>query len=456
MILISIPKNIQMRGYQKDAVRAWFNHDGCGIFEMATGSGKTITGLCGMIKLLEQFHKANIPCGMVLVLPYKVLLEQWVEVLKDFGINPQICYESKNIWKNKLHELIRLFNQGSRDNLFIVTTNRTFYSDEFQSELNRIEGVYIFCVDEMHHFATDQAVALLPEKAHFRLGLSATLMSHWNDEGMQKLKDYFVNGVVYEFTLERAIREGFLTPYYYHPVFVELTPDEKSEYFELSAKIGKALVINKGSFDNEILQNLMFKRARLITSAENKIEILRAMSDKIIGTRYNLFYCGDQKEANERYVDKVNKVLSFEFNLKSHTFTSTEDKNTREFVLDRFAQGEIEAITAIRCLDEGIDIPQLRRAFILSSGTNPKEFIQRRGRILRRSPGKDSAEIYDFFVVPTLDPLEIQSLDTSELNIERKILNREFERFKEFADLALNKQNAYQKIIAIWELYNQN
>lgn len=455
MVQLSIPQHLQIRDYQKEAARAWLSHDGCGILEMATGSGKTITGLYGMIKLLEQFQKAGVPCGTVLVLPYKVLLEQWVDILKDFGIYPQICYESKSIWKSRLTELIHLFNQGSRDNLFIATTNRTFYSDEFQEELSMIESEYIFCADEVHHLATNQAIALLPEKASFRLGLSATLMSRWNDEVMQELKAYFKNGVVYEFSLERAIHDGYLTPYSYHPVFVELTPEEKYEYFVLSAKIGKALAISKGSFDDEVLQNLMLKRARLITSAENKIETLRTMKDKIAGTRYNLFYCGDQKEANERYVEKVNKVLSFEFGLKSHTFTASEDKQTREYILDSFTKGDIEAITAIRCLDEGVDIPQLRRAFILSSGTNPKEFIQRRGRILRRSPGKESAEIYDFFVVPTFDQLEIRGMDESELAVERKILNREFERFKEFADLALNKQDAYQQIISIWDLYNQ-
>jgi len=452
----NIPQHIQLREYQKDAVRSWLGKDGSGILEMATGSGKTITGIFGMVKLLEQFQIAGIPCGLILVLPYKVLLEQWVNILKGFGVYPQVCYESKSIWKNRLAESVRLFNRGSSENLFVVTTNRTFYSDDFQEELVRIEGKYIFCADEMHHLSTKQAIALLPEKACFRLGLSATLMSRWNDEGVQKLKAYFKNGIVYEFPLERAIRDGFLTPYNYHPVFVELTPEEKYEYYVLSTKIGKAIAISKGSFDDEVLQNLMLKRARLITAAENKIETLRQMKAKIAGTRYNLFYCGDQKEADERYVEKVNKVLSFEFGLKSHTFTASEDKQTREYVLDSFAKGDIEAITAIRCLDEGVDIPQLQRAFILSSGTNPKEFIQRRGRILRKSPGKESADIYDFFVVPTLDRLEIRGMDESELAIERKILNREFERFKEFADLALNKQDAYQQIISIWDLYNQD
>jgi len=455
MAQIGIPKHITLREYQKDAIRAWLSNQGRGILEMATGSGKTITSICGMVKLLEQFQNVGIPCGLIIVLPYKVLLEQWVEILNSFEIYPQVCYESKTIWQKKLTELVNLFNKGSRPNLFIITTNTTFAKEEFQDEIKRIKHEFIFCADEMHHLATKQAIPLLPENATFRLGLSATLMSRWNDADMERLKGYFGSGIVYQFSLERAIKEKFLTPYIYEPVFVELTPAEKAEYYSLSAKIGKALAINKGSFDDEALQGLMFKRARLITAADNKIEVLRDMKDKIVGTKYNLFYCGDEIEGDERYVEKVNKLLSFEFGIKSHTFTSSEDKPTREYVLEQFSKGDIEAITAIRCLDEGVDIPQLRRAFILSSGTNPKEFIQRRGRILRKSPGKEKAEIFDFFVVPTLDPDEIRRMGSSELNIERRILNREYERFKEFADLALNKQEAYQRLMRIWDLYNQ-
>jgi len=450
-----IPEHIKIRDYQQQAIRSWLSHEGCGILEMATGTGKTITSICGMVKLLEQYKKAGIPCGLIVVLPYKVLLEQWVDILSMFGIYPLMCYESKQIWKSKLESYVNLFNKGHRKSLFAITTNMTFYSNDFQDEIQRITGDYIFCIDEMHHFATKQGAALLPDKARFRLGLSATLMTKWENESMEKLKEYFKNGIVYQFSLERAIKEGLLTPYYYYPIFVELTPYEKDEYYVLSKKIGRAMAVSDNLLDNDVLQNLLLKRARLITAAENKFETLRSMKNIIVGTQYNLFYCGDKIEAEERYVEKINKLLSFEFRIKSHTFTATESKKDREYVLDAFAKGDIDAITAIRCLDEGVDIPQLRRAFVISSGTNPKEFIQRRGRILRKHEGKNAAEIYDFFVVPTLDQYEIKNMSSDELGAERRILNREFERFQEFADLALNKEEAYSKIINIWNLYNR-
>lgn len=449
-----IPEFINVREYQKEAIRSWLTAKGHGILEMATGSGKTITSICAIIKLLQQYRTAGMACGLIIVLPYKVLLEQWGEILASFGIIPLACYESKSIWLRKLEKQVELFNTGHYNDFFVVTTNTTFYSNDFQNQLNKIVGDYIFCIDEMHHFATEQGLSKLPEQAKFKIGLSATLLTKWENKSMDALINYF-GGIVYTFPLERAIDEGFLTPYNYHPVFVELTSEEKEEYFILSKKIAKIYLSSKDNDDNEALQMLLLKRARIISSAENKLEVLRGMRDLIYGTGYNLFYCGDSIEADGRYVEKVNRILSFEFNMKTHTFTAEESKSQRSEILRSFADGNIEALTAIRCLDEGVDIPSLRRAFILASGTNPKEFIQRRGRILRKSPGKELAEVYDFFVVPTMQRNEIVKMDSAQIASERRILNREFDRFKEFADLALNKQEAYSKIIDIWALYNR-
>ena len=450
-----IPEKLTVRDYQRDAMRAWFSAKGRGILEMATGTGKTITSICAIVTLLQCLRSANYACGLVIVLPYKVLLEQWQDILAEFGLYPLPCYEAKVIWLPKLQHQVDLFARGSYKYLSVITTNATFCSDEFQSELARLKGRFIFCADEVHHFATEQGVSLLPKEALFRIGLSATLMTKYENQNMNALIAYFENGIVYSFSLERAINEGFLTPYKYHPVFVELTKDEKEEYFTISKKIAKAYLISENAESDEILQALLMKRARIIGSAENKLAALRTMGGMIQGTKYNLFYCGDRREAEGRYIDKVSRVLSFDMDMKTHTFTSEENREERRDILNRFGRGDIEALTAIRCLDEGVDIPELRRAFILSSGTNPKEFIQRRGRILRRSPGKDLAEIYDFFVVPTMRKSEIDRMDSEQLSAERRIINREFDRFKEFAGLAINKQDAHGKIIEIWALYNR-
>ena len=232
-----------------------------------------------------------------------------------------------------------------------------------------------------------------------------------------------------------------------------MTDDEKYEYFKLSKKIGK--LINVSNEDDECLTSLLMKRARIIGCAKNKLNVLSSMKQYVENTNFNIFYCGDKVEGEDKFIYKVNRIVANDLGLKTHTFTSEENKCERERILRDFKEKKLNAISAIRCLDEGIDIPSLKRAFILSSSTNPKEFIQRRGRILRRAKDKEFAEIYDFIVVSSLDKEYIRHLSDDELRLERKILSRELERFNEFSELAINSIDAHKKLMDVWDLYDE-
>lgn len=419
---------------------------------MATGTGKTITAISAITKLYNLCKIKKVSCALIIVVPYKSLLEQWIDTLKLFNISPIKCYENKNTWFDKLDKKIEFFNFGITKTLYIITTNATFNSSSFQQSISKIKRDYILCIDEMHHAATDKYLMNLPENCTFRLGLSATLESNHNIEKINELVSYF-GGIIYEFSMKRAIEEGFLTRYYYYPIFIELSEYEKEEYFMLSKKIGR--LINVCDKDDECLTSLLMKRARILGSAENKLKELIKLKTKVKNTNYNIFYCGDTIDENEdKFIYKVNRIVANELELKTHTFTSEEDKYERKNILERFKQGELQAITAIRCLDEGIDIPELRRAFILSSSTNPKEFIQRRGRILRKSKSKEYAEIYDFIVVASLDKRYINELTDEELMVEKKIFLRELDRFVEFSSLSINEVESHNKLMQIWNLYD--
>lgn len=446
-----IPENIILRDYQKEAINSWFKNGFNGILEMATGTGKTITAISAMTKVMETCNLKNFACGIIVVVPYKSLLEQWVEDLNKFNIFPIMCYDNKNLWNHSLKVKIDAFNNGVLNNLSIVTTNATFNGDEFQNLLSNIKRDYILCIDEMHHAATEKYLYNLPSGCKLRLGLSATLQSNHNEKNMENLINYF-DKIVYTFDMKRAIDEGFLTPYYYYPIFVELTEEEQDEYFELSKKIGK--LINVCDEEDECLTSLLIKRARIIGSAQNKLKVLKGMKKYVENTHFNIFYCGDKIENDDKFIYKVNRVVANDLGLKTHTFTSEENKLERQQILRDFKDKKLDAISAIRCLDEGIDIPSLRRAFILSSSTNPKEFIQRRGRILRRSEGKDYAEIYDFIVVSSLDEEYIRGLSDEDLIMERKVLAREIGRFNEFSSLAINNIDAHRKLMNVWNLYD--
>lgn len=445
---IVIP-NIDLRDYQKVAIQNWFNNKCRGIFEMATGTGKTLTALFAVTKLLMHLLSKDVSCGLVMVVPYKNLLDQWCEDLELFNIKPIKCYESKNMWYNDFRRDVLDFNSGTIKNLFVITTNATFISESFQKNLNKIQRHYILCCDEMHHLTGDTILNSLPNNADFALGLTATLENKYEQGKVKRVKEFF-NGVVYQFELRQAIEEGFLTPYYYYPVFVELTADEKERYFELSRKIARLYFADE---EGEIVKRLLNERGRIIFNAENKISKLVNYKDFFSSCSNTIVYCGDSIDEAGRFIEKVNRTLAFDFGVSTHTYTSQETSAERKNILNMFKNKELQVLTAIKCLDEGVNMPELLNAFILSSTADSKQFIQRRGRILRRAEGKRFANIYDFIVVPTLDDDEIKNMSEDELGFEKKILSRELERFFEFASLSENKVDAYDMIMDIMSKY---
>lgn len=445
------PSWLELRGYQSDAINEWFREGGKGIFEMATGTGKTITSITAITRLFNHYFDNSIPIVLIVVLPYKVLLEQWEEDLNDFNINVLKCYDSVNKWEDDLVRSISLINASDIDYLTIVTTNVTFKSNRFQKYARSINQDVILCIDEMHNFLSDASLDALDEKIKYRLGLSATLYNKYKSEKLVRLKQFFGKGTIFEYSMEKAIKNHYLTKYNYYPIFVELEDEYKDEYFELTDKIVKKLRFS--DFEDESLQALFGQRARLIASSPNKINKLKELHEKYVGKKFSLFYCGDKKEGGSRFIEKVSTMLSNEYGMKVHSFTSEETKKERAQILTDFKNAELDGLTAIRCLDEGVDIPKLERAFIMSSGSSPKEFIQRRGRVLRKAKGKKNAEIFDFITVPTLDEGALKVMDPTMLLQEKKILDKEFERFKEFASLAENAHDAYYQIFKVYDMY---
>jgi len=291
----------------------------------------------------------------------------------------------------------------------------------------------------------------------YRLGLSATPERWFDETGTEGLKAYF-GDVAFRFTLADALKEGCLTPYYYHPILVELTPDEEAKYHALSAQIGK-LSFSRGSDDGPgaTLKYLLLKRARLIGSASQKLPRLQELLREHPFQSHALFYCGDGTTESDvqdevmRQVDATVLMLGQELGYRAHSFTAGESREERAHLLHQFASETIQALVAIRCLDEGVDVPATQRAYILASTTNPRQSIQRLGRILRRAPGKQSAEVYDFLVVPAQEP---ESLPAEVYNVERGLLRRELQRASQFASLAQNGPRAMDVLLDFQRRYH--
>ena len=404
----------KMRDHQLDALKAWAANDYIGILELATGAGKTITAIYGAVKTIEK----NEGIALIVAVPYQDLADQWCKELEDFNIRPLKCYGSRGEWEPSFKAYLKRNRHEQREFLPIVVVNRTLTSAHFQSCLAELDNERIFFIgDECHHHGAEGFQGKLAPGARFRLGLSATPFHYLDEEKNERLREVYERSV-YDYTLADAVRDKVLTPYEYHPIPVELNESEAQEYLELSDQIARIYVRaqnDKGGAAQQQLKALLMRRSRLIGAAANKLPTLEELlkSDQAVEP-FSLFYCGDGRTQFEvddpddydaeiddlsiKQRHAVTRLLS-RLGVKVSPFTSEENRKQRREILSRFREGETEALVAIRCLDEGIDVPACRTAYLIASSRNPRQFVQRRGRILRRSPGKDYAKIYDFVVV---------------------------------------------------------
>jgi len=433
------PVPVRLRDYQTKAIDAWFAAGCRGILAMATGSGKTITALAAMSRLRARTGRmfAVIAC------PFQHLVDQWDAECRKFGLRPLLAYQSRTLWERDLHSQALEFALGARDLVAIVATHASLAHPAFTSLIGGIGQDAVLIADEVHHLGTEAHVAALPQPFEARLGLSATPDRWMDEEGSARIRNYF-GETVFEYPLDDAIRDGHLTPYRYFVHLVELSDAEMGDYRALTAQIAKAYAKREADDGHRArFEALLRKRALLLNRAENKLERLRLLLQNEEDVRYALFYCAQGQ------IDEVVRLLGRELNLLVHTFTAREDASTRVALLESFAVGKLQALAAMRCLDEGVDVPATRVAYILASSGNPREFIQRRGRILRRSPGKDSAVIHDLLTVPP--PGE---LDSDNFRIERGIVRRELQRFKEFTSSALNRHQAEDAVFGLARRYH--
>ena len=463
-VFFKIPDNVYLYDYQREAIESWKNNNYCGIFDMATGAGKTFTALGALSALSKNL---NNHIAVVIVAPYQHLVEQWVEDIIQFNVKPIVGYSYPGQkWRKQFSDAVTAYNVGAIDNFCVIATNATFSLNDFQSILQKFKKNFAFVVDEAHNFGAVKLSSLLPKKARYRLALSATIERFRDEEGTNKLRKYFGKTCI-SFSLKEAIQKGFLTSYYYHPVVVYLNADEYEQYQEIT----KTIIRNGGASQENIDKNpyiemLLIKRARIISGCKEKVPKLVEVMKPYRTDNYILVYCGATKYDNDssdlkdddevRQIEEVNKRLYYELGMKVHKFTSEENKEERDEIKRMFASGtELQVITAIKCLDEGVNIPSIKKAFILASSTNPKEYIQRRGRVLRRAKGKEYAEIFDFITLPR--PLEeVQFCSEEELSCDLSLVRKEFLRMIDFAETARNPFEIDKLKEDIQNAYNQS
>lgn len=420
--------DITLRDYQREAVDNWFNNNCHGLLRMATGTGKTFTALAALDEYLEQ---QDSPTLCVIAVPVTHLANQWAEEMDIFGFpSPRFLFGTANSdWKSDLSRVISNIKLKFRDRELVITTHKTLSSEYFREKVSSIDRNTVIIADEVHGLGSEEQRKGLLDEYNARLGLSATPERYYDEEGTEFLLDYF-GGIVYQYSLSDAVPE-YLTPYDYKPVIVEMTQDEIEEYLQESKKLASAAASD--DIEEETVEHLAMKRASIVKSAENKYRHLQRILQQIDDPDHLLVY------TNPDQIDQVQQILNDE-DVFHHKFTHVEDEKQRDELLEGFDAGDWDALVAMKCLDEGVDVPATRQAILMSNSGNPMQFIQRRGRVLRQAEGKDKAIIYDMIVVPSKNPPDDIAIS------ERKLLEKELDRFSEFAENANNRHTALNVI----------
>ena len=433
------------RRIQIDAYSAWIENGKKGIFAMATGSGKTVTAL----NCIRKQYKENGYYKAIIVVPTQALAIQWEHETKSFNYQNIVSTHSDKDWKNILSRYITRSLLDSTKSIILITTYATFNRNDIQSFLKKVRGVetFIYVADEAHNIGSQNSLNHLPEMINWRIGLSATPERIYDDLGSEKLYEFFNSKppkYTYRYTMKQAIEEGILCHYDYYPIFIELTSSEMEEYERISDQLRKYIDADTGKYKPDA-EKLLLKRKRIIHKAENKkiaiSDLLEELRQKqkldytfvFVPEGYEPDYSiNDSYNINQDDVHIIDEYAQMfkEHGYSYHKYISGLDDAPS--ILQNFADGDIQILLSMKCLDEGVDIPRAEHAIFCSSTGNPRQFVQRRGRVLRKCKGKEKAKIWDLIVTPP------NILDESN-SIERNLFLNEVKRIINFAALADNQ-----------------
>jgi superfamily II DNA or RNA helicase/HKD family nuclease len=433
------------REIQKNAYAAWLENNMQGIFAMATGSGKTVTSLNCVLKRYQEdgYYK------VIIAVPTQALAVQWEREVKSFNFQNIVSTHTNKDWKNTLSRYMTRSIFDQKKNLVLITTYATFNRKDIQAFLKDTKGIdsFIYIADEAHNIGSTNTLKHLPRMILQRIGLSATPERIYDDVGSKQLYQFFNSRppqYTYRYTMKQAIEDKILCHYDYFPLFVELTDYEMQEYKYITDQLRKYIDPEIGKYKKEA-EMLLLKRKRVIHKAENKKAAITNLLEDLKNKRqldYTFVFVPEGYEPDYAEVDSYNvqdedihiideyAQMFKEQGYSYHKYISGLEDAQK--VLKSFADGDIKILLSMKCLDEGVDIPRAEHAIFCSSTGNPRQFVQRRGRVLRKSKGKEKATIWDLIVMPP-DVTSDASI------VERNMFSGEIKRVVNFAALADNQ-----------------
>ncbi len=434
------------RPHQKEAIKNFVENNFSTLLAMATGTGKTLTSLFCANELFNYVDFSSI----LIIVPLKDLVDQWQKDLEKYFSGTIIPIRSGLDWKEKLSDLalLKLLKKNQTDKIVLITTYDSFCGNDEKILSSLDLNSTLIIADEVHKFGAESYSKKLPEKIKYRIGLSATPKRPYDTKGTKAIFDYFCPSEnPFEFSIKDAIDGDMLCHYEYHPEIISLTDFEMEDYENISEKISRlSVIVNNSSKvdkeDEEHLEQLLKERHRIIERAQNKkTAFIEIMKNEIVKYKNKtIIFCPDGKDENGKDFLEIYKNELWNYCLSKGQIVKMSEyvQGSKREIIENFSDGAIDILFAKQRLNEGIDIPSARRAFFIASSTSEREFVQRRGRVLRKSPetNKKLAEIFDFIVVPP-DKNSFYS---------KSILDNEIKRAMDFATSADNYSEIENKL----------
>lgn len=438
---INLYKSPKLRPYQEIAIKKWIDNKKRGIFEMATGTGKTFTA----IGCIQEIAKTTESFLVVIVCPFDNLERQWNNELSKWELDSFVTSKDTK-WHQKIRDTVAILESGKQTGPnIIITSYATFHSEKFVDIINNCKIPTMLIADEVHNAGSAENLRGLTPSYPIRLGLSATLKRYFDDEGTSILQNFF-GDTVFTLDLKQAIENKFLVGYYYYPIYVDLVEDEYTEYKILTAKMAR--LWNAKDFESiQALDIIRNQRAKIIRDAKNKLKVFEELINKNQNIKYTLVYCSENQMNSVKNI--LNNVRPKPIINREITSDNPKDPLERMQILKDLANEKYAVIVANRVLDEGADIPEAKNCIILASTGNPKQFIQRRGRVLRQFDGtypdgskKTHATIFDVLVIPEIS----QDYTDDEIKVERQIVKSQLDRQQVMAEIAINRDDCLKEI----------
>lgn len=447
---IQVPKLFKPRPYQETALKKWKEKGYRGILKHCTGAGKTLTSIYAATKTYLYNKEINRKTALIISVPKLDLSDQWIDDLVDFNWRPIKCDSENPKWESDLNLSLNGFRAGQKDNVCIIAVNLTFRSDSFQRKIAKLgnDCDVFFIGDECHNHKTLINDKKINPKYKYTLGLSATPEDENNFNEESDIVLDFYSGICHEYKIEDAIKDGWLTKFDYLPHKVVMDEEETNEWVRLNQLIAIAQE-SKDPKEKELAKVHGGALTRLLGRIKDKKNCLINLTKNVKKNdrSHTVFYSGegtllDDDETEEarieaeiiKQIDDLSLAL-YDNGWSIKKYIGGDSRKIKAKMKEEFANKEFDALIAMKCMDEGINIPALKTAYITASTRKEKQYIQRTGRILRKDAGKDKSFINDFIIFP----YEAKNNDSS-------LVKKEMERVKWFYNLCDNSDIIKNKI----------